>query len=59
MLDSTGDAQSDVQLGMDSLTSLTNLMVGGDPAGVNDCTGGTNNAAQLFCQSFSQLDRCV
>ena len=41
---------------MDSLTSLTNLMVGADPAGVNDCTGGTNNAAQLFSQCFSQLD---
>ena len=46
MLDSTGNAQSNVQLRMYGLAGLTNLVVSRQPAGVDSSTGTTNNAAE-------------
>ena len=59
MLDSTGNAQSNVQLRMYGLAGLTNLMVSRQPAGVDSSTGTTNNAAEQASQLFSQLDAGV
>ena len=56
MLDSAGDAQSNVDLGMDGLAGLAHLMVGGDPASVHAGAGGTNHAAQNLSQLLGQLD---
>ena len=56
MLDSTGNAQSNVQLRMYGLAGLTNLVVSGQPAGVDSSTGTANNAAEQASQLFSQLD---
>ena len=59
MLDSTGNAQSNVQLRMYGLASLTNLVVSRQPAGVDSSTGTANNAAEQASQLFSQLDAGV
>ena len=59
MLDSTGNAQSNVQLRMYGLAGLTNLMVSRQPAGVDSSTGTANNAAEQASQLFSQLDAGV
>ena len=56
VLDGAGDAQSDVDLRTDGLAGLTDLVVGGDPAGVDDGTGGAHDAAQDVSQLLSQLD---
>ena len=48
MLDSTGDTQSNIDLGMHGLTGLANLMVSADPTGVNAGTGGANDTAPIF-----------
>ena len=56
MLDSTGNAQSNVQLRMYGLAGLTNLVVSRQPAGVDSSTGTANNAAEQASQLFSQLD---
>jgi len=50
MLNSTGNAQSNVDAGMYGLTGLAYLMVGGDPACVDASTGRSHNAAQDFCK---------
>ena len=59
MLDSTGNAQSNVQLRMYGLAGLTNLMVSRQPAGVDSSTGTANNATEQASQLFSQLDAGV
>ena len=59
MLDSTGNAQSNVQLRMYGLAGLTNLVVSRQPAGVDSSTGTANNAAEQASQLFSQLDAGV
>ena len=56
MLDSAGNAQSNVQLRMYGLAGLTNLVVSRQPAGVDSSTGTANNAAEQASQLFSQLD---
>ena len=56
MLDSTGDTQSNIHLGMNGLAGLANLMVGRQPAGVDGCTRAADNAAQLCSQLLSQSD---
>ena len=60
VLDSAGDAQSNIDLGMHGLAGLTNLMVSGHPACIGDGTGSTHNAAaQSSCQLLSQLNALV
>ena len=59
VLDSTGDTQSNVHLGVNGLAGLTNLMVGRQPAGVDGGTGAANNAAQNLSQLLSQLDAAL
>ena len=61
VLDGTGNAQSNIDLGVDRLTGLTDLMVSGQPAGVGSGTGSTPTtpppSAAASC--FSQLDALV
>ena len=59
MLDSTGDTQSNIDLGMHRLTGLADLMVSADPTGVNAGTGGANDTAQNLCQLLGQLDAAL
>ena len=60
MLDGTGNAQSNIDLGVDRLTGLTDLMVSGHPACIGNGTGSTHNAAaQCSSQLLSQLDALV
>ena len=56
VLDGAGDAQSNIDLGVNGLAGLTDLMVGGQPARVDGSTGAANDAAQLSSQLLSQLD---
>ena len=59
VLDSAGDAQSNIDLGVHGLAGLTNLMVSRQPAGVDGGTGAANNAAQDLSQLLSQLDAAL
>ena len=56
VLDSAGDAQSDVNLGVNGLTGLAHLVVSSDPAGIHAGAAGTNHAAQNLGQLLGQLD---
>ena len=59
MLDSTGNAQSNVQLRMYGLAGLTNLVVSRQPAGVDGGTGAAHDAAENLSQLLSQLDAAL
>ena len=60
VLDSAGNAQSNIDLGVHGLAGLTNLMVSGHPACIGNGTGSTHNAAaQCSSQLLSQLDALV
>ena len=48
-----------VDFGVHGLAGLTDLVVGGQPAGVDGGTGAAHNAAQLGSQLFSQLDAAL
>src|SRR5574344_790571 len=56
VLDGTGDTERDIDLRMNGLAGLTDLMVGGEPAGVNGNTGAADNAAENVGEFFRQLD---
>ncbi|MDT4801795.1 hypothetical protein FQZ97_345090 [compost metagenome] len=54
MLDGTGDAHGDVQVGGDDLAGLAHLHIVGREAGVDGGTGGAHSRAELVGQLFQQ-----
>ena len=59
MLDGTGDAQRNIDLGMHRLTGLADLMVSADPTGIDAGAGRTHDTAQDLCQLLGQLDAAL
>ena len=55
MLDSAGDTTCEVNLRLNSGTSLTYLVGVIDPTGINCRSGGTNNAANLVSELLDQF----
>ena len=55
MLDGAGDADGDVELGLDGLAGLADLFGVGAPAGVDDGAGGADGGAELVGEGFDVL----
>ena len=55
MLDCAGDADGDVELGLDGLAGLADLFGVGAPAGVDDGAGCADGCAELVGESFDVL----
>ena len=47
VLDGAGDAQGDIDLGVDGFTGLAHLVIGTQPTGVDNGAGRADHAAQL------------
>ncbi len=55
VLDGAGDADGDVELGLDGLTGLADLLGVGAPASVDDGAGGSDGSAELVGEGFDVL----
>ena len=55
MLDGAGDADGDVELGLDGLAGLADLLGVGAPAGVDDGAGGSDGGTELVGERFDVL----
>src|SRR5882757_10262253 len=55
VLDGAGDADGDVEFGLDGLAGLADLLGVGAPAGVNDGAGGSDGGTELVGEGFDVL----
>ena len=55
VLDGAGDADGNVELGLNGLAGLADLLGVGAPAGVDDGAGGSDGSAELVGESFDVL----
>jgi hypothetical protein len=54
MLNRARDPDSEIQPGSDSLPSLTDLSLTGEPTNVDDLPRSTNDAVKKFCKLLQQ-----